>query len=137
FAHAVVAYNRRSVYADDTTKMYGNTAEDTFRMLEGYEDHGLEVLFFWDSENKLMATAANLACPAQEVEGLSVINADFWHPIRAALRTEHGEALTVLGWTGAAGDQSPHLMFRKAAEDRMRALRGLDRMEEITRRVVA
>src|SRR5690606_28071340 len=42
----------------------------------------------------------------------------------------------VLGWTGAAGDQSPHLMFRKAAEERMRKLRGLSRLEELSRRIV-
>jgi len=42
----------------------------------------------------------------------------------------------VLGWTGAAGDQSPHLMYRKAADERMRRLRGLTRLEEIARRVV-
>ena len=43
----------------------------------------------------------------------------------------------VLGWTGAAGDQSPHLMLRKEAEERMRALRGLDRLQEIAGRIVA
>jgi hypothetical protein len=41
----------------------------------------------------------------------------------------------VLGWTGAAGDQSPHLMVRKAAEERMRKLRGLTRLDEIARRI--
>jgi hypothetical protein len=37
---------------------------------------------------------------------------------------------------GAAGDQSPHLMYRKAAEERMRRLRGLERLDEIARRIV-
>jgi len=37
---------------------------------------------------------------------------------------------------GAAGDQSPHLMYRKAAEERMRSLRKLSRLEEIARRIV-
>ena len=43
----------------------------------------------------------------------------------------------MLGWTGAAGDQSPHLMYRKRAEERMRALRGLTRLQELSRRIVA
>ena len=43
----------------------------------------------------------------------------------------------MLGWTGAAGDQSPHLMYRKRAEERMRTLRGLTRLEELSRRIVA
>ena len=36
-------------------------------------------------------------------------------------------------WTGASGDQSPHLWFhRKAAEERMLKLRGLTRLEEVS-----
>lgn len=134
--HAVVAQNRRAVYADGQAKMYGRTDDPKFRGLEGHEDDGVEVLFFWDRDKKLVATAVNVSCPAQEVEGLSVVNADFWHQVREALRKKHGKDLLVLAWTGAAGDQSPHLMYRKAAEERMRQLRGLTRLEEIARRIV-
>jgi len=35
-----------------------------------------------------------------------------------------------------AACQSPHLMYRKAADERMRRLRGLDRLDEIARRIV-
>lgn len=136
-AHAVVAHNRRSVYADNTAVMYGATDRDDFRMIEGYEDHALDAFFVWDSRGGLLATAIAVPCPAQEVEGNGQIDADFWHPVREALRAEHGAGLHVLGWTGAAGDQSPHLMFRKAAEERMRRLRGLSRTDEIARRIVA
>lgn len=135
-SHAVVAQNRRAVYQDGTSVMYGKTDTANFRMFEGYEDHDVNVLFFWDKKDKLLATAVNVACPAQEVEGRSSVNADFWHPIRESLREKHGKELVVLGWTGAAGDQSPHLMFRKEAEERMRRLRGIDRLQEISRRVV-
>jgi hypothetical protein len=135
--HAVVAQNRRAVYEDGRAQMYGKTDVATFRRMEGYEDHGVEVLCFWNREEQLVATAVNVACPAQEVEGLSAVNADFWHQVRQSLRARHGERLHVLGWTGAAGDQSPHLMFRKAAEERMRKLRGLSRLDELARRIVA
>jgi len=135
--HAVVAQNRRSVYADGAAVMYGPTEKPEFRNIEGPEDHGVEVLFLWDGAGNLIATAVNLACPSQEVEGLSVVNADFWHQIREGLKARHGGNLLVLGWTGAAGDQSPHLMYRKQAEERMRALRGLTRLDELARRVVA
>lgn len=134
--HAVVAQNRRGVYADGQAKMYGRTDDPKFRGLEGHEDDGVEVLFFWDRDRRLLATAVNVSCPAQEVEGLSVVNADFWHEVREALRKKHGKDLLVLAWTGTAGDQSPHLMYRKAAEERMRKLRGLTRLEEIARRIV-
>lgn len=134
--HAVVAQNRRAVFADGKAVMYGRTNDPNFRGLEGHEDDGVEVLFFWDKNDRLLATAVNVSCPAQEVEGLSVVNADFWHEVREALRDKHGQDLLVLAWTGAAGDQSPHLMYRKAAEERMRKLRGLTRLQEIARRIV-
>ena len=77
-----------------------------------------------------------VACPAQEVEGRSAVNADFWHEVRERLHKEYGKELCVLGWCGAAGDQSPHLLWRKRAEERMRKLRGLTRLDEIARRIV-
>lgn len=135
--HAMVAQNRRSIYADGRSVMYGPTDRPDFRGIEGPEDHGVEALFLWDDAGKLLATAVNLACPSQEVEGESSVDADVWHEIRETLKARHGAGLVVLGWTGAAGDQSPHLMYRKRAEERMRALRKRSRLEELAARVVA
>jgi hypothetical protein len=134
--HAVVAQNRRATYADGTAQMYGRTNRPEFRGFEGYEDHAVEVLFFWDRDQKLLATAINVSCPAQEVEGRSAVNADFWHEVRTMLQARHGKDLHVLAWIGAAGDQSPHLQYRQRAEERMRQLRGLSRLEELARRIV-
>ena len=134
--HAVVAYNRRVIFADGSAQMYGSMSRADYREVEGPEDHGVEVLFFWDEQGKLKATAVNVACPSQEVEGDSEVNADFWHQVRESLRAKYGEDLLVLAWTGASGDQSPHLRYRRRAEERMRKLRGIDRLEEISRRIV-
>ena len=135
-SHAVVAYNRRAVYADGSARMYGKTDVAEFRNLEGYEDHDVNTLFFFNDTGNLVGTIVNVSCPSQEVESRSAVNADFWHPVRQALRKRYGEQLCVVGWTGASGDQSPHLMYRKAADERMRRLRGLNRLEEIARRIV-
>lgn len=133
---AVIAQNRRATYADGTAKMYGPTNVPEFRGIEGYEDHNLDVLFFWNQTDKLIATAVNVPCPSQEVEGLKVIHADFWDPVRRQLRERHGKDLHILAWTGAGGDQVPRPMYGKAADERMRRLRGLTRLEEVARRVV-
>lgn len=135
-SHAVVAYNRRAVYADGSARMYGKTDIAEFRNLEGYEDHDVNTLFFWNDLGQLVGTVVNVSCPSQEVESRSAVNADFWHPVREALRERYGEQLCILAWTGASGDQSPHLMYRRAADERMRRLRGLDRLDEIARRIV-
>jgi hypothetical protein len=133
--HALVAHNRRAVYADGHAQMYGPTDGPTFRGIEGYEDHYVDVLFFTDAGGKPVAMAANVPCPSQEVESRSAVNADFWHETRLRLRARFGDNLHVLGWPGAGGDQSPHLMWYKRAEERMRTLRGLSRLDEIARRI--
>ncbi len=134
--HAVVAENRRALYSNGLARMYGRTNTKDFRGIEGYEDHGLEVLFFWNAKQELIATAINVACPAQAVEGRSAVNADFWHPVRETLRARYGKNLHVLTWAGAGGDQVPRSMYRKKSEERMRTLRGLTLLDEIARRIV-
>ena len=134
--HAVVAYNRRAVYANGSARMYGPTNVPEFRGLEGYEDHDIGTLFVWNVAGKLIAMAINVSCTAQEVESRTAVNADFWHPVRESLHKQYGDQVCILGWTGAAGDISPHLMYRKAADERMRQLRGLSRLDEIARRIV-
>ena len=135
--HAVVAMSRLPVYHDGTSRMYGPTNRQDFQRFEGYEDHGIEILCFWNQQDKLIATAVNIACPSQEVGGSTYISADFWHPVRQMLRERHGEDLIIVPWTGASGGQTSRLLFRKAAEERMRKLRGVSALEDIAGRIVA
>lgn len=133
---ATIGENRRSVYADGSARMYGKTNDVRFRGLEAGADSGIEILFFWNGETQLQAVAINVVCPSQEVESRSALNADFWHDAREQLKTSLNlPDLTVLGWCGAAGDQSPHPQYRKDAEARMSRLRGLTRQQELGRRI--
>ena len=134
--HAVVAHCRRVTYADGHAQMHGKTNRPDFRGLEAAEDHALNCLFFFDAENKLIATCINVPCPAQIEGGLNAVSADFWHPTRLRLKKKYGENLCVVGWTGAAGDQSPGPLYGTAGEARMRRLRGLAPVDEIARRIV-
>ena len=147
-AHAAIGYNRRAVYADGKAIMYGSTQGDTFRQMEGYEDHGVELLFFWkskttppanrsqdDSKRLLSGIVVNIACPSQETEGLSEVSADFWHEVRQELKKRYGKDLFVLPQCAAAGDLSPHLMFRKQAEQIMLERKGISRRQEIANRL--
>ncbi|MEX1042585.1 MAG: hypothetical protein WDZ51_18270 [Pirellulaceae bacterium] len=135
--HAVLAQNRRAVYANGTAKMYGGTNQSDFRGLEGNEDHGVEILYFWNMEDQLMATAINVACPSQEVGSNRTVDADFWHPVRESIKSKFGQDVQILAWTGAAGDQASREMYRKEAEQRMRQLRGMDGVSDLARRIVA
>ena len=79
--------------------------------------------------------SVDVPCPAQEAEGLSVVNADYWHDTRLALKQRFGDDICVVGWIGASGDQSPHLMYRQAAGERMLKLANRTHMQEIGRRI--
>ena len=134
--HAVVAHNRRAVYVDGTTRMYGNTADPGFSHIEGISDHSIDVLSFWRDAEHLEGVVITVYCPAQEVEGEECLSADFWYDARKMLREKYHDKLWVLPLTGAAGDQSPHLMWNKQAELAERNRKGLGSREEIARRIV-
>ena len=150
---AAVAENRRAIYADGHAEMYGTTDRPDFRGLEGYVDHSVGSLFFWNQKGKLIAAAVNVVCPSQEVEGQSRFNADYWHPVRERLRKRYGADLVILGWPGAAGDMSPHEMLGKGPAhvpmapgddrlldgpaERMRRLRKLSRLDDIAAKIEA
>jgi hypothetical protein len=131
---AVVGYNRRAVYADGHAQMYGNTAQPDFQNLEGYEDHGLELLFFWRPDQTLTGILINVACPSQETEGEWYLSADFWHEVRQEIRKKHKDVY-IFPQCAAAGDQSPHLMYRKQAEQIMLQRKGITRRQEIGERI--
>ena len=144
--HASIANNRRLVFSkrasdpgpflNGTTQMYGSPDSPDFMNLEGMAEDDINTLFFWDKSDKLIAMAIDVPCPAQEVEGRRAVNADYWHPVREKLKQRFGQDLCIVGWIGVAGDQSPHILYRKSAEERMRKLRNLSREEELARRIV-
>ena len=135
FGHAVVGHNRRAVFLDGAAKMYANTDDENFDCIEGYEDHGVDLLFVWDEHNALAGLIVNLACPSQVTEGARYLSADFWHETREEIRRRHGANLFVLPQCAAAGDQSPHFLLYKREEEYMRERKGVSEREEIARRI--
>jgi hypothetical protein len=133
--HAVVGMNRRAHYFDGKSVMYGNTNAENFSNIEGSEDHAVEMLFFWRPEEKLTGLVINIACTSQETENLSEISADFWHDVREEIRKRYSEDLFILAQCAPAGDLSPHLLFRKKADEIMLKRRGMSRRQEIARRI--
>lgn len=134
---AVTGRNRRWMDHDGAATMYGDTSTPRFDHIEGYEDHGLNLIATYDGDGRLTGLLVNLACPSQVSENEFRISADYWCELRAALRARHGEELFVLGQCSAAGDQSPHLIVNKRAEERMLGLAGRDRRAEIAERIAA
>ena len=129
--HAVVGHNRRAVYMDGSARMYGSTNREDFACIEGYEDHGVDILFSWDHKQQLTGIVINLACTSQVTEGEYYVSADFWHEVRSELRKRYTQDLFVLPQSAAAGDQSPHFLLFGKAEENMRIRKGVSEREEI------
>ncbi len=134
---AVVGHNRRWVNTEGISTMYGNTNDPRFSHIEGYEDHSINLLFTWDRKDNLTGIVVNLACPSQESESEYTLSADFWHETRVKFREKFGSTIFVLAQCSPAGDQSPHHIFRKAAEERMLKLAGRSSREEIATRITS
>ncbi len=144
---AVVGHNRRAVYfaaqtgskGGDTVmglaRMYGKTDDPDFSHIEGYEDHYVDLLYTWDENEELTGVVVNLACPSQETEHAMTISSDFWHEVRVEIRRRHGDHIQILAQCATAGDQSPHRLWYKHAENRMLELRGFTMRQEIGRRL--
>lgn len=123
-SHAVIGRNRRLTYADGTSQMYGNPAVPDFRYVEGYEDHSVQAMMTYSVDRTLTGIVVNIPCPSQVSEHIYQISADYWHETRVELRKRFGEKLFVLPQCAPAGDQSPHVLIGKRAEERMWRLKG-------------
>lgn len=133
--YAVVGHNRRVKYLDGSSRMYGKTDVDNFDCIEGYEDHGVDMLFTRDESGTLTGMIINIACPSQVDEHQSFISADFWHEVRETIHLWHGPNLFILPQCSAAGDQSPHLLLRQREEELMRLRKGLTQRQDIASRI--
>ncbi len=132
---AVIGRNRRWVDTSGKATMYGNTNSPDFSHIEGYEDHSLGLIATYDQAGQLTGMVVNVACTSQVSEHLFAVSADFWHETRQELQQRFGKGLFVLGQCAAAGDQSPHLLYDKPAEKRMRELAGRSERQEIAQRI--
>ena len=112
FGRAAVGMCRRVVYVDGSAKMWGDTNKADFEELEAGNDSGIELLFTYDTDDKLTGVVANISCPSQVMEHRSVISSDYWGKVRILLRNRYGADLKVLGLCAAAGDQCPRDLIR-------------------------
>lgn len=107
FGRAPVGMCRRAGYSDNTAQMWGDTYTAVFSELEGGNDSGIELLYFFDEKNELSGIVANLACPAQCVQHRLFVSPDFWGEVKMLLRKHFGEHIFLLPQCSPAGDQCP------------------------------
>ncbi len=112
FGRAVVGHCRRACFDDGSAEMWGDTNTANFTELEGGNDSGIELIYFFNTNKKLTGIVANIACPSQVLEHRSFISADYWGEVKKNLRREYGEDIFLLAMCGAGGDQCPRDLVR-------------------------
>jgi hypothetical protein len=148
YGYAVVGHSRRVVYFDDLAQrpgvagrsgmivaghaaMYGNTDDDKFSHYEAGADHFINLLYTFDPENHLTGALINVPCPSQNSESEWRLSADFWHDVRVAIRSKHGNVF-LLPQCAAAGDLAPRILhYKKAQERRFRLKYGTDNPDNV------
>lgn len=137
YGYAVVGHSRRSVYSVDrfqNTKglviapnghgvMYGNPNRPEFSHYEAGADHFLNLMFTYDSRNKLTGIIVNVPCPSQLCGGSMLQSSDYWHDVRQAVKETYGEDAMVMPQCAFAGDISPRILHYDVAQTRRMKLK--------------
>lgn len=112
FGRVAVGMCRRVSYDDGSGQMWGDVNTANFVSLEGGNDSGVELLYFFDTDKKLTGIVVNIACPAQVLEHRTFISADYWGYTKQILREKFGKDIFLLALCGAGGDQCPRDLIR-------------------------
>ena len=107
FGRAPVGMCRRAMYSDNTAQMWGDTNTALFTALEGGNDSGIELIYFFDADQKLTGILANLACPAQCVQHRMFVSPDFWGEVKVLLRNHFGEDIFPQNMPNSTGITAP------------------------------
>jgi hypothetical protein len=106
-ASAVTGFCRRTLYADGSAMMYGETNRPDFVGMESGNDHLVRMMFTWNQQKQLTGIIVNVACPSQVMEAQNVVSADFFGELRRLIAEKYEPNVRVLAQVSAAGDQSP------------------------------
>lgn len=109
---ARIGHCRRAVYHNGTAEMYGRTDRSDFAGLEGGEDSGVDMLFFFDRQQHPSGLIVNVACPSQVMEATYAISSDYMGALREKLKAAFGDDFRTLCQISASGCQSPRDLIR-------------------------
>ncbi|MFA5206067.1 MAG: hypothetical protein WC708_16845 [Lentisphaeria bacterium] len=109
---ARIGHCRRAAYADGSAEMYGRTDREDFMGMEGGEDSGVDLVFFFDAQQRPTGAIVNVACPSQVMEATDEVSSDYMGATREKLKKEFGAGFVTLCQIAAAGCQSPRDLAR-------------------------
>jgi hypothetical protein len=105
-----MGWNRRAMFSDGTSRMYGHAGIPGFLGLEGPRDPALPVLFARGEDGDVRGVVLSFSTHPNAIEGERVYSADIPGEARRVLKRVLGKDVTVLYLTGAAGNTAPSLL---------------------------
>jgi hypothetical protein len=105
-----MGWNRRAMFEDGSSAMYGNSKSPGFIGLEGPRDPSLPVLFCRNESGNITGILLNFATHPNSIESATVYSADIPGEVRRNLKSTFGQNVGVVYLTGAAGNTAPSIL---------------------------
>ena len=122
-----LGWNRRAMYADGSSRMYGNSDQPGFIGMEGPRDPTLNVLVARDASGAVRAVLVNFATHPNCVESESFYSADLAGEVRRQLKALLGPDVVVAYLTGAGANTAPSILDPHDPQQLWRGESGLRR----------
>lgn len=122
-----LGWNRRAMYQDGTSKMYGHSEEPDFTGMEGPRDGSLPVLWTKNAAGKITGVLTGFATHPNCLESECFYSADFPGAVRAHLKKLLGDDIGAVYLTGAAGNTAPSVLDPHDAAQPWRGESGVER----------
>lgn len=122
-----MGWNRRAMFDDGSSRMYGHAGTPGFIGLEGPRDPSLPVLFARDRAGAIRGVVLSFSTHPNAIEGDRVYSADIPGEARRVLKAAVGPEVAVLYLTGAAGNTAPSILDPHRPEQPWRGEAGLVR----------
>lgn len=111
YSFTITGLNRRAMYKDGTSIMYGDVHRADFTGMEGRDGGPMQLVYVRRTlDNKLTGIIAAVPCTAQVDEQAPYVTADYWQTTREIIRDGLGKDVHVLSLIRSSGDLSPHTM---------------------------
>ena len=125
-----LGWNRRGMFADGTSRMYGGSSSPGFVGLEGPRDPELSVLATRDAQGELRGVVLSFGTHPNCLESECFYSADLPGEVRRLLRAVHGPGCGVVYLTGPAGNVAPSVLDPQPPTQPWRGEVGLRRSGE-------
>jgi len=122
-----MGWNRRGMFGDGSSAMYGGAGSPGFVGLEGPRDPTLGVVFSRDLEGHILGVVVNFSTHPNTLENECFYSADIPGEVRRVLKQLLGPEVVIAYLTGAAGNTAPSILDRPVPTQPWRGEEGLMR----------